>query len=66
MKTLLTLIVLGATFLFGYNLGRTPGSPDVVGWLGARSREAYVIGKDLAATVSEKSKSIVASMESSE
>ena len=64
MKNLLILTVLGATFLFGYNLGRSPGSPDVVGWLQVKSQEAYVVGKDVAATVSEKSKSIMASMES--
>ena len=64
MKNLLILAVLSATFLFGYNLGRSPGSPDVVGWLKATSRKIYVVGKDVAATVSEKSKSIMGSVES--
>ena len=64
MKNLLILAVLAATFLFGYNLGRSPGSPDIVGWLRAASRKAYVVGKDVAATVSEKSKGIMSSVES--
>ncbi|MBC8372921.1 MAG: hypothetical protein H8E53_04950 [Planctomycetes bacterium] len=64
MKTLLTLTILAATFLFGYDLGRSPDSPDVVGWLKATSSKAYVIGKDVVATVSEKSKSMMGSEES--
>lgn len=66
MKTLLTLTILTATFLFGYNLGRSPGSPDVVGWLRDTSSKAYVVGKDVVAAVSEKSKSMMGSEESSQ
>jgi TRAP-type uncharacterized transport system substrate-binding protein len=66
MKNLIILTVLGATFLSGYHLGRKPDSPDVIGWLSEKSGQAYVIGKDVAATVSEKSKSIIASVESSQ
>ncbi len=57
MKSILTLIVLSATFLFGYDLGRRPESPDLVGWLKVKSSEAYVIGKDLVAAVSDDSES---------
>ena len=64
MKNLLILAVLAATFLLGYDLGRSPDSPDVVGWLKTTSREAYIVGKDVVAAVSEKSKSIMASVES--
>ncbi|MFP4140815.1 MAG: hypothetical protein ACOCWV_01890 [Planctomycetota bacterium] len=32
MKRLCTLIVIGATFLGGYHLGRLPDSPDLIGW----------------------------------
>lgn len=32
MKRLCTLIVIGATFLGGYYLGRLPDSPDLIGW----------------------------------
>lgn len=63
MKSLLTLAVLAATFLFGYNLGRSPNSPDVVGWLKTTSSKAYVVGKDVVATVSEKSRSMMDSVE---
>ena len=66
MKSLLILIVLGATFLFGYDLGRSPDSPDVVGWLRTASSKAYVVGKDVFAAVSEKSKSMMGSEESEE
>jgi len=55
MKTLLTLIVLSATFLFGYDMGRAPDSPDIVGWLKVKSNQAYVLGKDLIASVSDES-----------
>ncbi|MBL7221978.1 MAG: hypothetical protein ISS69_17860 [Phycisphaerae bacterium] len=64
MKNILILAVLAATFLFGYDRGRAPDSPDIVGWLRATSRKIYVVGKDVAATVSEKSKSIMSSVES--
>jgi hypothetical protein len=64
MKSLLILAVLAATFLFGYDLGRSPDSPDLIGWLRVKSQEAYVVGKDVVAAVSEKSKSIMASVES--
>jgi len=57
MKTILTLIVLSAVFLFGYDCGRKPDSPDVVGWLKVKSAEAYDMGKDLIAAVSDESKS---------
>ncbi|MDP6546165.1 MAG: hypothetical protein QGH60_19475 [Phycisphaerae bacterium] len=66
MKSLLILTVLAATFLFGYHLGRSKGSPDVVGWLQRTSSKAYVIGKDVVATVSEKSKSMMDSENSSQ
>ena len=33
MKKILILALLAAAFLFGYDLGRSPDSPDVVGWL---------------------------------
>jgi hypothetical protein len=65
MKNLLILIVLAATFLFGYDLGRSPDSPDLVGWLKVKSGEAYVIGKDVVATVSEKSADLMNSADSS-
>ncbi|MCP4374834.1 MAG: hypothetical protein GY794_01435 [bacterium] len=65
MKNLLILIVLAATFLFGYDLGRSPDSPDLVGWLKVKSSEAYVIGKDVVATVSEKSADLISSEDSS-
>jgi len=65
MKSLLILTVLAATFLFGYDLGRSPDSPDVVGWLKVASSKAYVVGKDVVATVSEKSKSMMDSEDSS-
>ena len=61
MKNILILAVLAATFLFGYDLGRSPDSPDLVGWLKVKSQEAYVIGKDMVAAVSEKSKSMTGS-----
>ena len=61
MKNILILAVLAATFLFGYDRGRAPDSPDLVGWLKATSRKAYVVGKDMVATVSEKSKDMVGS-----
>lgn len=32
VKRLLTLIVISATFLGGYHLGRLPNSPDLIGW----------------------------------
>ena len=63
MKSLLILTVLAAAFLFGYDLGRSPDSPDVVGWLKATSSKAYIAGKDVVATVSEKSKSMTDSEE---
>jgi len=64
MKNLLILTVLAATFLFGYHLGRSPDSPDVVGWLRATSSKAYIVGKDVVATVSEKSRSMMGSEDS--
>ncbi|MDP6636351.1 MAG: hypothetical protein QGG42_15730 [Phycisphaerae bacterium] len=54
MKSILTLIVLSATFLFGYDMGRAEDSPDIVGWLKVKSVEAYDMGKDLIAAVSDK------------
>ncbi len=59
MKSILTLIVLSAVFLLGYETGRTPDSdkPDVVGWLKVKSSQAYDIGKDLIANVSDESDS---------
>ena len=65
MKNLLILAVLAATFLFGYDLGRAPDSPDLVGWLKVTSKKAYVVGKDVVAAVSEKSKSMMGSEDSS-
>jgi len=65
MKSLLILTVLAATFLLGYDLGRSPDSPDVVGWLKVTSSKAYVAGKDVVAAVSEKSKSMMDSEDSS-
>ena len=65
MKNILILALLAAAFLFGYDLGRAPGSPDVVGWLKVKSGEAYVVGKDVFAAVSEKSKSVMGSEDSS-
>ena len=65
MKTLLTLTILTATFLFGYHLGKSPDSPDVIGWLRETSSKAYGIGKDVVAAVSEKSKSMMDSEGSS-
>lgn len=32
MTKLILLILLAASFLGGYYLGRKPGSPDVIGW----------------------------------
>lgn len=55
MKSILILIVLSATFLFGYDMGRAPESPDLVGWLKVKSDQAYVFGKDLLAKVSDDS-----------
>jgi hypothetical protein len=66
MKTILILVVLGSVFLFGYDLGRTQNSPDVVGWLKTTSREAYAIGEDVIAAVSEKTKSMASSEEYSQ
>ena len=66
MKNILILIVLTATFLFGYNLGRSPDSPDIVGWLRSTSSKAYDVGKDVVVAVSEKSKSMMGSEESSQ
>lgn len=63
MKTLLTLVVLAGVFLLGYDRGRAPDSPDLVGWVKTTSRQAYALGKDVAAAVSEKSKSMAGSSE---
>jgi len=63
MKNLLTLIVLTATFLFGYHLGRKPDSPDVIGWLNVKSQEAYVAGRGAAAAIGEKYQEITVESE---
>jgi len=57
MKSILTLIVLSAVFVLGYDMGRAEDSPDLVGWLKVKSNQAYVIGKDLIANVSDESQS---------
>jgi hypothetical protein len=64
IKKLLILIVLSATFLLGYDMGRAKDSPDIVGWLKVKSAQAYVMGKDVIAAVSEKNESMVDTEES--
>jgi len=65
MKNLFILIVLTATFLFGYHVGRKPDSPDVIGWLSVKSRQAYSVGKDAAVVVSEKYQDVMGDSEAS-
>jgi len=64
IKKLLILIVLSATFLLGYDMGRVKDSPDIVDWLKVKSSQAYVVGKDVLAAVSEKTESMVDTEES--
>lgn len=66
MKKILLLVILAATFLVGYELGRSPDSPDIIGWLKAKTGQAYVVGRDAVAAVSEKTKSMAGSEESSQ
>jgi hypothetical protein len=63
MKNIIRIVILAAVFLYGYDLGRAPGSHDIVGWLKVKSGEAYVIGKDLVASVSDDSESMAGSEE---
>lgn len=39
VKNVFLGLVLSAVFLAGYQLGRRPDSPDVIGWLQARFSE---------------------------
>jgi len=69
MKTILTLVVLAATFLFGYDVGRAPDStdrPDIVGWLKVKSTQIYQAGKKVIASVSDDSENPADSGDSSD
>jgi hypothetical protein len=54
MKKLIVLILMAATFLGGYHLGRQPNSPDVIGQLQAAWDQAVKLGGEVAAMVDGK------------
>ncbi len=48
MKRLLIAMIVLAAFLGGYELGRRPGSPDVIGWVRRAFDSAADTGRQLA------------------
>ncbi len=46
MKKIIALILLSGAFLGGYQLGRKPDSPDLIGWLGRAYARAVSTGRD--------------------
>ena len=51
MKRALVMLVLGATFLTGYYMGRSPESPDIIAWVHHKGRVLVDASKSIAATV---------------
>jgi len=54
MRRILTLLLMGATFLGGYHLGRQPNSPDVVGWAQANAPRVAEAGREVAAALTAR------------
>lgn len=54
MKRALALLVLGAMFLTGYYMGRSPESPDIIGWVQHNGRVLVDASKSISATVGRK------------
>jgi hypothetical protein len=46
MKKMIALILLSGAFLGGYELGRKPDSPDLIGWLGRACARVVTTGRD--------------------
>jgi len=54
VRRLLLTILMAGVFLGGYYLGRIPGSPDVIAWVGERLPKADEAGAETTRPESEK------------
>ena len=57
MKLLFASILLVAAFLVGYQMGRQPDSPDIVGWAERTYHQAADAGEKVVAAVQTEAKS---------
>ena len=64
MRKLFLGLILSATFLAGYYLGRCPDSPDIIGVARQKYHRLARTSKRLAATFGEKSSELVAAVRS--
>lgn len=55
MRKLILLILLAASFLGGYYLGRRPGSPDVIRWCRQACRQSADTAVHVAAVLRDES-----------